>query len=349
MRKLRGAVFGCGMISEFHLRGWQRIDEVQIVALGNRTLSRAEARRDAFVPGASVYSELSDLLAGEDLDFLDVLTPPAKHKAHCLTALDADLHVICQKPMADTLDGARELTNAFAQSDRMLAIHENHRYRPWFQEVVRRARQGFFGTIRFARFEQFTPKEPPETYKLESQRGILLEYGTHIVDMIHALFGPPAEVWGRAFRLNPRVAGESLVHVAFAYAQATACLDLAWKPSGLPQGNVTVIGDKGEAHFEGTMTRGESSRFRLVEGDTTVMDESRSPYADYVESFYLLQREFVAAINGQGPLPQPAHDNLGVLETTFAAYAAIDSAPHAHLTSATEGGCRFHDHETQAH
>ena len=46
MAKLRGGVFGCGMISEFHLRGWQRIPEVEIVALGNRTIGRAEARRE---------------------------------------------------------------------------------------------------------------------------------------------------------------------------------------------------------------------------------------------------------------------------------------------------------------
>jgi predicted dehydrogenase len=39
--KLRGALFGCGMISEFHLRGWLRITEVEIVALGNRTFARA--------------------------------------------------------------------------------------------------------------------------------------------------------------------------------------------------------------------------------------------------------------------------------------------------------------------
>lgn len=59
--KLRGAVYGCGMISEFHLRGWRRIPEVEIVALGNRTLERAEARRAQFVPSARVYAELETL------------------------------------------------------------------------------------------------------------------------------------------------------------------------------------------------------------------------------------------------------------------------------------------------
>ena len=50
--KLRGAVYGCGMISEFHLLGWNRIPEAEIVALCNRTVSRARQRRDQFVPSA---------------------------------------------------------------------------------------------------------------------------------------------------------------------------------------------------------------------------------------------------------------------------------------------------------
>ena len=58
--KLRGALFGCGMISEFHLRGWNRIPEVEIVALGNRTIERAEARRSQFAPQARVYVTARD-------------------------------------------------------------------------------------------------------------------------------------------------------------------------------------------------------------------------------------------------------------------------------------------------
>jgi predicted dehydrogenase len=284
-----------------------------------------------------VYVELDNLLKIEDLDFLDVLTPPALHKQHCLKALDAGLHVVCQKPIADDLNDARELVGAFERSDRYLAIHENHRYRPWFQETLRRAHAGNFGTIRFARFEQFDSREPAEPYKIQSKRGILLEYGTHLVDMLQALCGVPQSVTGNAFCFNSRVSGESLVHLTFSYPAAVACLDIAWKPSGLPHAGVVVVGDKGEAIYEGTMTRGESSRFRVVEGNAVVVDQTRSPYDDYVESFYLFQRAFTDALLGRGSLPQPAAENLQVLETTFAAYAAIESSAND-LPLCTERG-----------
>ncbi|RPI02781.1 MAG: gfo/Idh/MocA family oxidoreductase, partial [Zetaproteobacteria bacterium] len=76
MAVLRGGVFGCGMISEFHLRGWQRIPEVEIVALGNRTISRAEARRDQYAPEARLYGDLGAMLRAERLDFVDILSVP---------------------------------------------------------------------------------------------------------------------------------------------------------------------------------------------------------------------------------------------------------------------------------
>ena len=82
------------MISEFHLRGWNRIPEVEIVGLGNRTLSRAEQRRDQFAPAARAYSDLREMLAAEKPDFVDILTTPALHREHCAIARDAGVHVI---------------------------------------------------------------------------------------------------------------------------------------------------------------------------------------------------------------------------------------------------------------
>ena len=61
--KLRGAVVGCGMISEFHLRGWQRIPEVEIVALVDPERSRSEERRARFAPLAHVHETLDSLFA----------------------------------------------------------------------------------------------------------------------------------------------------------------------------------------------------------------------------------------------------------------------------------------------
>jgi D-apiose dehydrogenase len=323
-KRLRGGVVGCGMISEFHLRGWQRIPEIEIVALADPSRAAAESRRDAYASGAKLYADIREMVAAERLDFVDIITPPWLHAEHCRVAKDAGLHVICQKPLCLELDEARALVADMATSPKIFAVHENHRFRPWFAEIRRRHAEGFFGRLRYLRIDQFDPYEPPEKFKAEAARGVVLEYGTHIIDMVRTLLGEPRSTFARGHRPNPRVRGESLCHITYTYDDATAVVDLAWKAAGLQQGGLLLIGDEGEAYFEGRHTRDAASRFRLVKGNQVVLDETRSPTADYVESFYLMERDVVdAMLAGRAP-EQTGAENLRALEATFAVYDSME-------------------------
>lgn len=322
MSRLRGGLYGCGMISEFHLRGWQRIPEVEIVALGNRTIALAAERARQFASQAQVYETLDAMLCDAALDFVDILTPPHLHKKHCLIAREARVHIICQKPLSDTLADARELVAAMGGYPRLFAIHENHRYRPWFQDVVRRHREGFFGEVQWMRIEHLNAGLPREGYKLEAHEGVLLEYGTHLVDMARALLGDPLRVYARLHHTTENVRGENLAHVAYEYPRATAFVDAGWKEVGALQASLVVHGTKGEAVFDGTLTRGETGRYRVIRGTEVVVDERRNPYDDYVESFYLFERACTDAMLGRGSMDQTGAENLKTVAATFAAYAA---------------------------
>lgn len=319
---LRGASIGCGAISAFHLAAWQRIPEVEIVALADPDRARAEARRSEFAPAATLHATLEAAVAAGGLDFVDILTPPALHRAHCLAAARAGLHIICQKPLCDRLEDAAALVEDLHDYPKLFAVHENHPYRPWFLEILRAHREGFFGPLRYVRLEQHDPQAPPEPFKAEAERGLLLEYGVHLADMLRALLGEPDAVRARLHRVNPRVRAESLAHIVWEYADASAVIDISWKAGGVQQGSVLVIGDEGEAWFEGRMTRGDSARFRLLRGHAVVKDERRCPTDDYAEAFYLLQRAFADSMLSGRPAPQAARDNLRTLALTFAGYDA---------------------------
>ena len=305
------------MISEFHLRGWARIPEVEIVAVGNRTVSRAEKRRDEFAPGAQVYSDLRGMLREARPDFVDILTTPDLHRYHCAIAREAAVHVICQKPVADTWNNAEQIARDFAGYGKLFAVHENHRYRPWFQA----ARQHDLGPVSFARFTHLNATEPAEIYKNTSEQGILLEYGSHLVDMMRSALGEPLRVWARLHRLNEKVRGESFALCVYEYPNATATVEVAWKDAAVTQSEVLLAGRDGEAYFEGTLTRGNEGRFRLTRKQHVVLDEPCSPIADYIESFYLLQRECVDVMLGLRPaVVQTLGEHLRTLRCTFAAY-----------------------------
>jgi predicted dehydrogenase len=243
------------------------------------------------------------------------------------------VHIICQKPLCDRLEDAQALVTALRDYGRLFLVHENHPYRPWFRDLLRRHQAGAFGRARFLHLVQHDAGEPPERFKSEAERGVLLEYGVHLVDMVRALLGEPTRVSARLQRVNPRVRGDSLAHVVYEYADATAVIDISWKAHGLPQGGVLFLGEAGEAVFEGRMTRGEAARYRVTAGNTVVLDERRSPTDDYVEAFYLLEREFADAMLGRAAPAQRAENNLKTLTATFAAYRAAEEGVPADLGS----------------
>ncbi|MCL6543669.1 MAG: Gfo/Idh/MocA family oxidoreductase [Bryobacteraceae bacterium] len=324
-RPLRGALFGCGMISEYHLRAWARIPEVQIVALGNRTVEKAERRRREFCPGAAVYGSLTELLERERPDLVDILSAPEAHEEHCRQAAEAGAAVICQKPLAADWDAALRVAEVLSAPGVVAAVHENHRYRPWFRRVLEAHRSGLLGRVRFLRIEHFNATSPAEPYKLTSPTGVWLEYGSHLVDMMRALLGEPTRVLAQGYRVSRSIAGESLVAAQYQLDGATASIEVGWKESALTQGSLLAIGDEGEAWFEGTMTRCGATRFRLVHRQSVVLDETRDAMADYNESFYLLEREFIDALKGAATITQTPAEHLATLRAVFAAYRSMES------------------------
>jgi len=324
-RPFRGALFGCGMISEYHLRAWARIPEVQIVALGNRTVEKAEQRRREFCPAAAVYGSLPELLERERPDFVDILSAPEAHEEHCRQAAEAGAAVICQKPLAPDWETAVRLAGLLSAPGVLAAVHENHRFRPWFLRVLEARDSGLLGRVRFLRIEHFNATSPAEPYKLAAPTGVWLEYGSHLVDMMRALLGEPSGVLAQGHRVSRSVAGESLVAAQYQFDGATASIEVGWKESALTQGSLLAIGDEGEAWFEGTLTRGGATRFRLVHGRSVVLDETRDAMADYNESFYLLQKEFTAALAGTGSITQTPAEHLATLRAVFAAYRSMES------------------------
>ncbi|MBE7539230.1 MAG: Gfo/Idh/MocA family oxidoreductase [Opitutaceae bacterium] len=328
MKKLRGAVVGCGSISEFHFRGWNAIPEVELVALVDPSEAAAQDRREKFAPGARLYRGMHEMLSREEIDFVDIITPPWMHREHCLLAADAGAHIICQKPLCDRWQDARRLVDELSGYSKRFVVHENQRFRPWFRDIERLVREGRLGRLRHLQFAQHDPVEPPEKIDTEVELGVLLQFGVHLVDLVVALLGDPVRIHAHMDRINPRVRGESLAHVFFECAGASAVVDVSWKSVGVQQGHALVIGEAGEAFYEGRMTRADSARFRVCAGNEVVRDEIRSPREDYVHAFGQFEREFVDSILHETPPPQPARENLRSLRATFAAYesARIGSA-----------------------
>jgi predicted dehydrogenase len=111
-RKLRGGFIGFGNVAaNGHLPGWLARADVEIVAASDATLSRREVFQAA-CPEGQWFSDAESLLASGGLDFVDICTPPGSHAALIRRALDAGLHVLCEKPLVTRAADAQHLAAA---------------------------------------------------------------------------------------------------------------------------------------------------------------------------------------------------------------------------------------------
>jgi predicted dehydrogenase len=215
MTKLRGVGIGAGYFSSFQYEAWTRIAGVEITAVCDCDLARAAAACERFGQ-ARHYADFREALAREHPDFVDIVTPPATHPEICRAAAEAGVHVICQKPLAPSLDLARAMVQQCAARGVRLMVHENFRFQPWHREIKRLLDSGAIGT----RLHSLTFRSRPgdgwgadayldrQPYFRTMPRLLVHETGVHFIDTFRYLAGDIVRVYGLLRTLNPVIAGE---------------------------------------------------------------------------------------------------------------------------------------------
>src|SRR3712207_2687403 len=128
------AIVGCGFFSREHQRAWARVPQSRVIALVDADGAKARAAAEAF-PGAQVFTDAEAMLDASRPDVVDIVTPPATHRALVAAAARRGIAAICQKPLAPTLEEAAALVAEAEQTGTTLSVHENFRFMPWFQEA----------------------------------------------------------------------------------------------------------------------------------------------------------------------------------------------------------------------
>lgn len=110
------------------------VDGVEVTAIAARDPSRAREAAAAWGI-ASVYESYEELLASNEIDAVYVGTPAALHRRWTVAAIDAGLHVLCEKPLAANASDAAAVVSAAAVSDRVVMEAFHWRYHPFIDDV----------------------------------------------------------------------------------------------------------------------------------------------------------------------------------------------------------------------
>jgi predicted dehydrogenase len=191
---LRAAVAGTGFIGAVHVRS-ARLAGAHVVGVSASSAVRAEqAAAELRVERAFASSE--ELVQADDVDVVHVCTPNHLHQPLAEAALAAGKHVICEKPLALDVAGARRLVDAAAAAGRVAAVPFVYRYYPTVREARERVRRGATGPLRLLHgtyLQDWLLRAEDNNWRVDAELGgasrTFADIGSHWCDLAEFVSG----------------------------------------------------------------------------------------------------------------------------------------------------------------
>ncbi|WP_274362681.1 Gfo/Idh/MocA family protein [Paenibacillus thermotolerans] len=186
---VRIGIIGCGGIANGkHMPSLSRVKAAQMVAFADIEIERAEKAAAQYgVEGSKVYSDYRKLLEDPTIDVVHVCTPNDSHSEIAVAALEAGKHVMCEKPMAKTAEGARKMVEAAKRTGKKLTIGYQNRFRNDSQYLKQVCDRGELGEIYYAKAHAIRRRAVPTwgvfLDKEKQGGGPLIDIGTHALDL----------------------------------------------------------------------------------------------------------------------------------------------------------------------
>lgn len=206
-RKLRIGLVGLGFISKVHLEGYAKCKAVSIVAFCDIIEQRAiDACRAFGTEDARVYVDYNEMFERENLDAVSVCTENNMHEPICVAALDAGIHVMCEKPMAITTAEADHMVDAAKRNKRKLTVGYQNRFLKNAAILREMVLNHELGKIYYAEAKAMRRRGVPTwgvfTDLSKQGGGPLIDIGTHLIDLTLWLmndYSPVVSAVGRIY------------------------------------------------------------------------------------------------------------------------------------------------------
>jgi len=331
---IKVAVIGAGYFAGFQYEAWSRIPEVKIVAACDLIQEKVQALQERFgIP--KCHTGWREMLERECPDFVDIVTPPDTHEEISLFAAERGIHVVCQKPLAPTMEQARRIVKNSRAAGVRFMVHENWRWQPWYRKIKAIQRSGDIGEFTHVHVMTRLGDGWGERAYLDRQpffrdypRLLIYETGVHFIDTFRYLLGEVTHVHAHLRRLNPVIQGEDAGQLFLRFASgATALWDAnRFNETESPNPRYTfgeIRVDATGGHL--TMDADSCLRSKRLGEPAVVMDYPRENRNFAGDCVYALQRHFVDCLLSGQEFESNGQDYLTTLAVVFAAYESAES------------------------
>ena len=261
-------IVGAGRIFEQHAIAYNALGgRARLLAVSDiDDLQVRKATSQHFIPFA--YNDHRKLLDRKDIDVVTVCTPPSLHEQVVSDALEAGKFVVCEKPLAHTLESADRILAMAKKYPGKLSTVYQFRYLPEVQRTLWLRDQGRLGQLLFGRFSRFAKWEAPAkpakggaAAKPSKKRsawwgqwetaggGMVMTQLIHEIDLMHYIFGRATEVTATIDTLRQAIESEDscIATVRFESGALVSCYGTMTAQRS--NHGFDVIGDRASSHF----------------------------------------------------------------------------------------------------
>lgn len=198
MKKIKIALIGAGSIGNVHLKSYAKLPDVEIYAICDFNPINLNNTADKFGI-ARRYENIDDMLAecAKELDAADVCVWNCNHASCAIKALDAGLHVLCEKPMAYNTAEALAMKAAAERNGKLLMVGFVLRFDGKTAMVRDFIDKGYLGEIYYAKAQYIRRHGNPGGWfgnSAKSGGGPVIDLGVHVIDLMRYLMGSPKPV-----------------------------------------------------------------------------------------------------------------------------------------------------------
>jgi predicted dehydrogenase len=259
-KKISFAIIGCGRIAYRHIEAIQSNSQAQLVALCDLNLERAMERNDGV--GVKTYRDYRTMLAEEDIDVVNIITPSGMHAEHALDIMKRfGKHTVIEKPMCLSVSDGQQLINTAQNLGLEVFIVHQNRFNKAVQRIKSGIDEGLFGKIvlatvriRWSRGQSYYDRDPWRG-KWAFDGGVLTNQAIHHIDLLRWIVGDVESV--------SAISTTQLVNVE---VEDSACAWLRFKNGALGvieattavrplnrdlEASISIIGENGCAIVEG--------------------------------------------------------------------------------------------------
>jgi predicted dehydrogenase len=316
-KPFRFGLIGAGAIAQAYAQAFAKSAHVELAAVADCRLEAAE--KLAAASGCQAFTDVESMSDEAELDAAIVCTPPVTHRDVCCQLLEGGLHVLCEKPLA--IDSASARAMIAAADARGLAFTMASKFR-YVADVIRAKAliaDGLIGEV--VLFENVFTGRVDMTQRWNSDPkiaggGVLIDNGTHSVDVTRFFLGALAEVQAmEGHRIQDLPVEDTAKMFVRSRAGVLASIDLSWSVSKEIPYFIAVYGSQG-ALLVGWR---ESKYRRSGDQEWTVFG---SGY-DKVAAFQRQLENFAAAVRGDEELAVTPADALASVQVIEAAYRSL--------------------------